>query len=1702
MLVKIWFRKTLGDFEIIRPIGRGAMGVVYLAKQISLKRTVALKVLRYSVSGKQATARFEREAELVATLQHPNIVPIYATGKHDNHHFLAMQLIDGPSLSQWIAAEDADRDPITIAKWGAEVARALAHAHQRDVIHRDVKPSNLLQDEDQKIWLTDFGLARRFDDLRMSMTGAMLGTPNYMSPEQASPARHPIDHRTDIYSLGATLFELLTGRCVFLAETPHAVLAQVLAEEAPLLRDILPDASRDLETILMKCLEKGPSDRYQTADQLADDLEAFADGRSIKARRPSLIEQGIRWKQHNQKAVSWAMAAAASAVTVLVMCIASWIAWTNSQLGYLQIVSDEGPIIGKLIDYKGDATPTFTIPTQQLMPVKEGRYTLQTWASGKLGTNQDLFVESGTARRIDTKLSHDAVFAERTVEGIPAVLPLGDRDDLILFQEGGITRVDGRTGKDLWSASGGNAGGRFGSLSSKWWAFKHLQVFNDHCLPAVTHDFPDINQDGVSDIMIGSHGHAVLKAYNGKSGGTLWTYEAEKPIDEDAGSDDGAKDDSEPFGWSDDFNKSGVLYTPRSIGDIDGDGVHDFATTFFFKSHSAKPVHRWLDVVSGKTGQQIWRFEMPEKWFDLGLHNVPPFIGIQARSNPKLLIPWRSIFIPAKQESEPGLLVLVCGTKLIVIDAKTGKAAKFNQDKHLELGFMPALTPRLVRSGVESEAPIGVLLCEQVSPADTSTVTKPVTRFSMWSLETAKEMWHYDSACDPGWTGVAPDWPLVADLTGDSTPEILIADGADLENSIGSGATCLASLQALDARTGKPVWNKHDVARIRNQDRQVQRVLLGPDADGDHREDVYVVSPMFVRGHWIFVDILSAATGKLIRSTKSDASVIGPDYHEINLASPRFLGVGADGHPRLVVATKRDDLFGRGWASTLLLSTGTGKVSHAGHQLEYPLLADADGDGNSDLFLIKPHSIQALGETAQLISLKSLGGRERKFADQKSIPTDDVDGDGVRDLLTFPPDLRYGKKGTPQALSGATGKQLWQWEYNSRTNIQPLNNDVDGDQINDFYLEEPSDSPGQQSLTLTLISGHRGRVLWQKELPPNIGKSYWYGLRCEDMNGDGENDVVVIHLFQDAQGGSLRLSCLDGKSGVEQWDSQLALAVARPEKELDQASQIIDVDNDGSLEFCYQHIASDGSIVMTTWNGQSGEVLWQQTARASVEQNSLQPIWRTKVLATCAAQRKQIVTVTAEWRDKVTVNFYDFDNQTQPVSSWSSEVHLEDRPYNIVSNLPGLLDGIPFEISDGEKRYTGVCVRDERVDKWQIVVLDSSPAQAIEVQRIDLPESFEELDNFLIVDANQDGRTDIIFHDGTYLIAIDLIRNEEVNRKPMPANFARQLTAINHEPSLIQLTHATLNREENRLKLIDPESFDVVWDVYVPRQDYAIGFDGLLSGGQPDATNLYAAIPRLLVDDKLSTSLLTATAVEYMGKDATIKQRIAQAAAQPVDFAASDFRDPRMFASLPWSSDTTTENMSDRIMRIGTNTLLIVFGALIFPFFYVRYLVLRKRWSLQSFLLLPLLFLIPYIALQLPLGVGSDSLAATLARDNGWPLWTEKLLIASMAIPAMVFVTALIKHLWNGNWKRLLWLLIATIVISIVIGGLMLRAEMNQLSTGTRYDWYDWGNLNLILYGSWFAGLGIVGIWILFPTVRLITRLARRIFGRAKLATA
>ena len=280
-------------------------------------------MLRYGAAAdSEAMQRFQREAETVATLHHTNIVPIFAIGAEHGVNYYAMQFIEGRSLANvGESLRDSHsghgvtglRSAVTdVANWGLQSAEALAHAHHRGVIHRDIKPSNLILDPDGRIWLTDFGLAKRMDDVSLSMAGAILGTPRYMSPEQAAATTNPVDHRTDIYSLGATLYELATGRPLFEADSPHAIITQILTTEPPAPRIVCPNLPRDFETIIVKCLAKEPARRYATAQALADDLRAFVEGRAIKARRSTIAERTARWFKQQKRSVGVAAVAVAA----------------------------------------------------------------------------------------------------------------------------------------------------------------------------------------------------------------------------------------------------------------------------------------------------------------------------------------------------------------------------------------------------------------------------------------------------------------------------------------------------------------------------------------------------------------------------------------------------------------------------------------------------------------------------------------------------------------------------------------------------------------------------------------------------------------------------------------------------------------------------------------------------------------------------------------------------------------------------------------------------------------------------------------------------------------------------------------------------------------------------------------------------------------------------------------------------------------------------------------------------------------------------------------------------------------------------------------------------------------------------------------------------------------------------------------------
>jgi WD40 repeat protein/serine/threonine protein kinase len=381
---------TLGDFRIFQEIGRGGMGIVYAAEQISLGRRVALKVLPFAAAmDAKPLKRFQNEAHAAARLHHTNIVPVYAVGCERGVHYYAMQFIDGQTMAalirelrqragleaagssaaatsalanelvsgHWAPAKRSagkeacsaevatgpchpstptplDATPPTepastqrsstspaffrtVAHLGVQAAEALEHAHSKGIIHRDIKPANLLLDASGNLWITDFGLARMVSEAGLTMTGDLLGTLRYMSPEQALAKRVPMDHRTDIYSLGVTLYELLTLRPAYDGRDRQEVMQQIAFEEPPLPRRWNKAIPVELETIVGKAIGKNLAERYATAQELADDLRRFLDDKPIRAKRPTLLDRTRKWARRHPGVVATASGGLVVAVIIL-----------------------------------------------------------------------------------------------------------------------------------------------------------------------------------------------------------------------------------------------------------------------------------------------------------------------------------------------------------------------------------------------------------------------------------------------------------------------------------------------------------------------------------------------------------------------------------------------------------------------------------------------------------------------------------------------------------------------------------------------------------------------------------------------------------------------------------------------------------------------------------------------------------------------------------------------------------------------------------------------------------------------------------------------------------------------------------------------------------------------------------------------------------------------------------------------------------------------------------------------------------------------------------------------------------------------------------------------------------------------------------------------------------------------------------------
>lgn len=860
------------DFEIHGVLGRGGMGVVYEATQKSLDRIVALKVMRLDLTDSKTIERFQREAETAAGLHHTNIVPVFATGREGNNSWYVMQRIEGESLAHQIktAYRSEDPHPIPIEKIinvGIQAAEALDYAHKRDVIHRDVKPANLIVDKQGVVWLTDFGLARRIVDVGTTTTGALLGTPRYMSPEQAGATCTDVTHHTDIYSLGATLYELATGSPPFSGDEPLAVMAKIRNEEPTSIQTLRHDASRDLDIVLAKAMAKQPTHRYPSASAFADDLRAVGEGRPIRARTMSWIERSIRWTRrhdHLVRPIGIAVVTTIAAILLVLTLVSSSLKQTQ---GRFRIRAGGGPFAATIRDEHNGPPMFVTVPMQDAVTVKKGNYTMQLARSGRWSRTVRFHVEGGALREFSVR-QKDGAKRELSIHESQAV-PTNDFDapSMLVFQGSTVRRLSTDSAKDWETHLHGikadhvplvprstsndetaaddpvfsNVDFGYEQNSFTPWCERTLEGGPRPATPVrALESAIDLDGDKRADSIIVSIGDSAMLALDA-DGKRLWCkrYVFPKPAA------------PAPDEWSQNLVLPGVL-DMQTVEDQNHDGVADVVAQII-RIQPAVQNDVCVALLSGKTGDLITAIHRPP--IIVANHARWPLAGLllvhdrRTRRSPlifntrllqdvfrpvfsqqksvvyqaKLLNTSFALPLPLKTLSVKGrcFAVQCIGDETTVFELSNGK--QFGRSTTKATCYH---TPTIAR--LDADRLLVMLTRNDETERDFLRVQQ-LNGEAVWTKELDGIERKHNSNLK-----FAPSWPIVVDLNRDGDDEVIAP--VDFEPFVGMG------VQAYRLVDGMPLW-PNDVRQLACvADGWVERMVATADVDGDGWRDIATVT--------------------------------------------------------------------------------------------------------------------------------------------------------------------------------------------------------------------------------------------------------------------------------------------------------------------------------------------------------------------------------------------------------------------------------------------------------------------------------------------------------------------------------------------------------------------------------------------------------------------------------------------------------------------------------------------------------------------------------------------------------------------------------------------------------------------------------------------------------------------------------------------
>jgi serine/threonine protein kinase len=1642
----------LGDFRIVREVGRGGMGVVYEAEQVSLKRKVALKVLRFGIGADaEVMERFQREAETVAHLHHTNIVPIHAVGCEEGVHYYAMQFIEGRSLAEVIEAGRATPERETashfrqMGQWGLQAAEALAHAHQRGVIHRDIKPSNLILDPDGTVWLTDFGLAKRADEVTLTAAGVLMGTPRYMSPEQAAAAKQPIDHRTDIYSLGATLYELATGKPVFEAQTPQGVITQILNAEPVAPRLLQGGLPRDLETIILKCLAKDPARRYQQARDLADDLRASLENRAIKARRASLAERAGRWvKKHRRSTIVSAVTAAAS-LLLIVVGFNAWRSYQDSLLARLSLTTDGPSRVAEVLDENGNlVVPSFPVPTPQPVVLPAGNYRLRFTGPGMLSEDWHIQLERQQHAAYPVNLLDRQLWPPFDVAGSdpPPLVSLNGQPHLLVGDNQGWRLRHGATGRDVWTLKlpekppASNYPDKF--IAKEWGGLLKLpESYEDRQLatgesPGLALPAADLDGDGRHDLVFASRHSPSLLAVSGKDGKVLWWFRAAPnvPRDHDAAAD--------PFVLENSRERAAVLGEPVLVDVAGAPAIIGAFVSFeyaYFETKAGKrfsPTRQyWLEAVAARTGKSLWRTPLTV--------DVP---RMSDGGDPFKRFPNRPEIVVL--DGRRALLLSVHST-LSAFDVETGKELWPRYD----LGDYLVQAPRI--ADLDGDGQPDALFAHAKYDQSNAVSLRAVslkTRGTLWERPISLPFERNPNrATDVAWV-TSPD--------GSGKVQVIVPTKDDWN----AWANHWFGVEALDGATGELRWQRRSwsVGTFRGSGGDGSVTLVeGPDLDGDGHRELFVAavgSRAFVEMKQLRIEALSGKDGRpLWRRQFKDTEIPG---------RMQWWQAGADGWPMLVapIATGPG-----GQPITYALAASTGQVEHKLSEVGEVHVADINGDGMADLY----HLSAALGSRRFVVFRGLPPTVWRRPGNWR--PAKDYDGDGASDFLDM-------QRDGITARSGRDGRKLWQVKTPSV--LGPLHVDVDGDGVHDVVVvERTSEAWPNGDGVFAAYSGKDGRRLWTG---PDIGLKASHGsfgthfgprtdyryplLDLVDLDGDGRPELLVAgtnytDVTPESRGKNqgLCLTAVSSKDGSMLWRVPI-LQRAFTGRSLIDRHLFHDLNGDGVRDFVVWapeklidnlNAEPDGAV-LRAYSGRDGKPLWPDGSPGRFKQGRFLGgaahgpfAWPRTALADLDGDGRPSVVLTT------------FDSEAADGKRLPCELLVLDgregskrwgRPWNMVSQWSELHLWPPLLIDAGGGKRT-IALGELWSDAKESAKVELFDAQGNVTDALPTKSIYRGDTAWCAFDVDGDGQEELLYpsakglcayrihdkktlwmwgagffaypqsHSGSdaylghgsfgpgtgFAVAVeDLQRSEKGQPAPLIVRAGRD------RGQTAQTAYYGLNAASGAAR----------WRCDIPRHDKRPHiFESAVFYPESDSD-----VPLLVTHHEGSMHTVAQSPLPADAEGFYLPPK-----GQPVSF--KEFADPDKFRPLPWATD---------------------------PWH------LMPRWWIRE-----------------PPNPDGPSAGPPADRDS-----IPGIIVSHLFV---VFLCTVVYLSWRGAWRRLLFYVILAVVVSAGIGAVMLWVDAGRFELGQVYSWSRW---YWVLYqgADVLGGLTLVGAFVRLLVIEVRRRRA------------